>query len=394
MNKKSSVHTSLLLKQYIADDTIGFMNHGAQTVVVVGGGATGTGIAREASERGYKVILIERGELGSGTSGRFHGILHSGARYAVNDPVVAADCYRENQHLRQIIPSAITDTGGMFIALNDKEALHSKTLMRACETAGIPIEEVSPKEALRLEPQLAPHITAAFLVPDGFIDGAELMRLNKEAAMSAPYPARFLTGHAVVNFQIHANRINAVSVQNIASGAIEHILCDQVINAAGVWAGRVAKLASADIQMIFDKGSMIVFKDQFSSRVINRCRPENDGDLLVPHAGHSIIGTTARITADPDDNVPTQEEVDVLLDEGAAMIPSMRTAEAVRIYAGVRPLINDHATSGSSRSISRSFQVIDHSSEGIINFISVVGGKVTLFRQMAEAAIDALALKK
>lgn len=70
-------------------------------IVIIGGGATGTGIAREAAQRGYAVTLVERGQLGQGTSGRFHGILHSGARYA------------ENQ-LRRLKPSAITDTGGMF----------------------------------------------------------------------------------------------------------------------------------------------------------------------------------------------------------------------------------------------------------------------------------------
>lgn len=369
------------------------MQQDAQTVVIIGGGATGTGIAREAAERGYKVILIERGKLGSGTSGRFHGILHSGARYAVNDPLVAADCYQENQRLRQMISSAITDSGGMFVALNSEEAQHAKTLLRACRVAGIPTTEITVSEALRLEPQLTPDLTAAFLVPDGFVDGAELMRLNKAAALSAPFPARFLTGHTVVGFKIDASRISAVSVQDLSSGKIEHLACDQVINAAGVWAGQIAKLALVDLDMVFDKGSMIVFKDQFSQRVINRCRPEDDGDLLVPHAGQSIMGTTARVITDPDDNRPTQEEIDVLISEGSAMIPAIQSARAVRIYAGVRPLLNDHAIAKNTRSISRSFRVIDHSHEGVANFTSVVGGKITLFRLMAQATVDALVLK-
>lgn len=364
-------------------------------LVIIGGGATGTGIAREAAERGYEVVLVERGDLGEGTSGHFHGILHSGARYAVNDPIVAADCYKENQLLRQLVPSAITDTGGMFVALNAAEAEHAVILMEACRTAGIPVIELTPEQALLAEPQLSADVTAAFTVPDGFIDGVELMRLNQRAAMLAPTPAVFLTSHDVTGFQIDNGAIIGVSVMDINSNEEELIECDYVINAAGVWAGQVTHLADVQLDMVFDKGTMIVFEDQFSSAVLNRCRPENDGDLLVPHAGQSIMGTTARVITDPDDCVPTQEEVDALLVEGSAMIPAMQSAQAVRIFAGVRPLLNDQHIGGTqtTRAISRSFRIVDHTGDGVNNFMSVVGGKVTLYRQMAQAAVDALVAK-
>jgi glycerol-3-phosphate dehydrogenase len=359
-------------------------------IVVIGGGATGVGIARAAAEQGIEVVVVERGDIGSGTSGRFHGMLHSGARYAVNDPLVAAECYQENQRLRTLVPEAITDTGGLFVALTDAEVTHADILQQACTVAGIPFTELTPQEALQQEPNLNPAIRRAFTMPDGFIDGVALLQSNRAAAEQAAVPARFITNHHVVQFTQTAGRIAGVIVRQNDTQNTQEIDCDYVINAAGVWAAEVADLAGAHIDMVFDKGTMITFKNQFTQRVINRCRPEDDGDLLVPHDGVSIMGTTSRVIADPDDCQPTQEEVDVLLREGAELVPALADAEALRVYAGVRPLHTKGVLHADSRAVSRSFTVLDHANQGVYNMLSVVGGKVTLYRLMAEATMTAL----
>ena len=80
-------------------------------VLVIGGGATGAGVAWDAALRGLDVVLVERGDLATGTSGRFHGLLHSGGRYAVKDPDAADECARENIILRRIAADPIEDTG-------------------------------------------------------------------------------------------------------------------------------------------------------------------------------------------------------------------------------------------------------------------------------------------
>lgn len=354
-------------------------------LVVIGGGATGTGIARLAAEQGIATVLVERGAMGSGTSGRFHGMLHSGARYALNDPAVAADCYQQNQLLRQLMPGAISDTGGMFVALDESEAAHAQKIMAACRTVGIPCQEITRAEALQREPQLNPALQRAFTVPDAFIDGEQLLRLNYQAAKQAATPARFLPNHQVVAVQRSGATITGVIISKAGSRTTRLLRCDYVINAAGVWAPEVADLAGVHIPMVFDKGSMIIFNGQLTTAVINRCRPEADGDLLVPHAGQSIMGTTSRVITDPDDCYPTQEEADVLVREGARMVPAVAHTSAYKIYAGVRPLQPDHGQSG--RQVSRSFAILDHDLD---NFISVIGGKVTLHRHMAEAALQKL----
>ena len=85
-----------------------------RSVVVIGGGATGTGTARDLAMRGFDVTLVERGNLTDGTTGRTHGHLHSGGRYAVSDQESAIDCMQENRVLHEIAGHCIEDTGGLF----------------------------------------------------------------------------------------------------------------------------------------------------------------------------------------------------------------------------------------------------------------------------------------
>ena len=386
-----------------------------QTVVVVGGGATGAGIARDAALRGFQVIVVERSELASGTTGHFHGILHSGARYAVLDPATAAECYAENQILRQIAPSAITDTGGLFLAMNAAEATYADGLMAACTAAGIPVAEISVAAVLKQEPHIASTLKRAFTVPDAFVAGLSLVKLNQQSALRAAIPATFLTRHSVISMQRQGDAIRSVQVRDEQNGTVTDIACDYVINAAGVWAGAVTDMAKVKLAMVYDKGTMMAYEGKYSSAVLNRCRAQDDGDLLVPTTPlndggevYSVLGTTARVIPSLDDCQPTQEEVDKLLREGAEMVPSLRTAHVIQIYAGIRPLQNPQksqnilsdrqAPSGllvqnNTRGISRSFHVIDHSSDGVSNFISVVGGKVTIYRLMAEKTVDLLCQK-
>lgn len=365
-------------------------------VVIIGGGITGAGIARDASLRGFKVTLVEQDKLGSGTTGRFHGILHSGARYAVNDSETAADCYRENQILRRIAPSAITDTGGIFLALTPEEATYADTIMQACEDAGIPVIEISRDEAARREPNATPEVLRAFTVPDAYVDGKALIELNMRSSTEADEPATLLTGHTVTELRREGDSIKAVVVHDEQADTTKEIACDYVVNACGVWAGAVANMASLELPMVYDKGTMIVFKLRLNNTVLNRCRPEDDGDLLVPHGDHSIMGTTARPVSDPNDNQPTQEEIDLLIREGTAMVPAIRNTAITSVFAGVRPLFDSgllQTPGTTTRSLSRSFHVIDHESDGVSNFISVIGGKVTIYRLMAEAAVDKLCEK-
>src|SRR6476469_5340974 len=133
-------------------------------VLVIGGGATGAGVAWDAALRGYDVILVDRADRGEGTSGRFHGLLHSGGRYVVKDPVAARECVVENPIVRRIAADCVEDTGGLFVSTPWDDPAYGDDFLRGCQETGLPVEEIPVAEALRQEPRLEPRITRAFAV--------------------------------------------------------------------------------------------------------------------------------------------------------------------------------------------------------------------------------------
>ncbi len=128
------------------------------TVVVIGGGATGMGTLRDLAMRGVPAILLEQGGLAHGTSSRFHGLLHSGARYAVNDPTSAKECIEENMILRRIGKGCVEETEGFFVLTKEDDPNYVEPWLEGCKNAGISAKEISVMEALELEPNLAKDI--------------------------------------------------------------------------------------------------------------------------------------------------------------------------------------------------------------------------------------------
>src|SRR3954453_8730440 len=139
-------------------------------VLVIGGGATGAGVAWDAALRGFEVVLVDRGDLAEGTSGRFHGLLHSGGRYVVKDSVAAEEWVAGNGILRRGIPDCIEDTGGLFVTTPDDDPAYGERFLEGCRATGLPAEEIPVAEALKLEPRVNPAIKRAFTVPDASID--------------------------------------------------------------------------------------------------------------------------------------------------------------------------------------------------------------------------------
>src|SRR3972149_3867994 len=176
-------------------------------ILVVGGGATGTGTIRDLAMRGYKAILVEKRDFSHGTTGRYHGLLHSGGRYVVKDPLAARECNEENQILRRIMPDCIEDTGGFFTLTPQDDPAYAEAFILGCRQAGIPCEEISISNMLRAEPLLDPHIMRCFRVPDASADSFLAADLNAESAR--PYGAVILRYHAVERLLTpHARRFD------------------------------------------------------------------------------------------------------------------------------------------------------------------------------------------
>jgi glycerol-3-phosphate dehydrogenase len=364
-------------------------------VVVVGGGVTGMAVLRDLALRGVRAVLVERFDLGTGTSGRWHGLLHSGARYAVRDQESARECIEENTVLRRIAPHTIEDIGGLFVLLPGDDEGYAGQFVEGCRASGISTEELTAAEARRREPLLVPGVKLAFAVPDGGIDSWALLR-----SMAADAEARgcqVLVRHPMVGVERDGDRITAVRVHDRVAGEDRLIGCQWVVNAAGAWAGEVGRMAGVPIRMIAGKGVMVVMASRYVRGVVNACRKPADGDIIVPQHEVAILGTTSVQVDSPDDIAVAPADVDRMVDMCAQMVPSIAAGRVLRAFAGSRPLYQPESADGGSgggdtREVSRTFTVLDHASrDGLANMLSIVGGKLTTCRQMAEALVDRLA---
>ena len=364
-------------------------------VLVIGGGATGAGVLRDLARRGLRGLLVERGDPGSGTSGRYHGLLHSGARYVVSDPLAARECAVENEILRRIAPRTIEDTRGWYVQAPGDPDAYTAGFAAACAAAGVPCEERPVGEVLAHEPALDPDLQRAFAVRDAALEPWELIEANLADAIAHGAEVRRYT--SVVAVERAGRRILSVTLADERSGSTGRVVPRLVVSAAGAWAGRVAALAGVRLQILPGRGTMLVFAERLSDAVINRCHPPGDGDLMVPVHTVSILGTTDVQVSDPDDTTVERAEVAALLDEGERLFPALRERRLLRAYAGVRPLYeppaeDDGAGDGASpggRMIRRSHVVIDHAArDGVDDLVSIVGGKLTTYRLMAEQTVD------
>jgi glycerol-3-phosphate dehydrogenase len=344
--------------------------------------------------RGIKALLFERDNLASGTTGNFHGLLHSGGRYAVKDPDAAVECIQENLVLRRIAPDAIEDTGGFFVVLDDTDEAYLPKFLEGCAKAGIPTEVLSGAEALRLEPKLSPRVRQAVTVPDGSVDGYTLCAGN--VASAKEYGCRAYIMTPVIKLLREGDRIVGIHAKDAKCGDEYTVHAQYVVNAAGVWAGHVAALAGIKLDMAPNKGTMVVLDERPVKRVINRCRKPGDGDIIVPVGTTVVLGTTSVDIPDPDSYRIEEWEVNKILDEGIEMVPVIEDLRMQRTYAGVRPLYEPPSQAGgeAGREISRGFYVLDHEKmNGVGGLVSIVGGKLTSHRMMAEKTVDAVCAK-
>ncbi len=358
-------------------------------ILVLGGGAPGLGAAWDAALRGFKTLLVEKGDLAHGTSGRYHGLLHSGGRYVIRDPQSARECAAENALLRRLIPSAIEDTGGLFVATPADPPDYADQFAAACKTCGVPAAEIAPAEALKREPLLNPNIARAFRVEDAACDSFDALHLLARGLRAAG--GDILLRHRVTEILKSGDRVVGVAGENLATGERLTIHADLILNCAGAWAGKIAALAGCEIKVTSGKGVMIAMNSRLANTVINRLKPPADGDILVPVGTVSVIGTTDTAVPDPDKYAIEDWEIDLLMSEGEQLIPNFRQFRALRAWAGVRPLFEEQREKEKeSRQMSRAHALLDHETrDGVAGMLSMVGGKFTTFRLMAELIVDA-----
>ncbi|HTX09165.1 MAG TPA: FAD-dependent oxidoreductase [Solirubrobacteraceae bacterium] len=360
-------------------------------VLIVGGGATGAGLAHDLALRGLRVTLVERGELTSGTTGRHHGLLHSGARYAVGDREAGIECIRESTILKRIAPGSFECNDGLFVAACEEDLEYLDPLLEGCTGAGIPVEQLTPRDALRLEPNLNPELMAAVRVPDATVDP---MRLVLRFCASARHNGADIRPYMEVTELLgQGGLVSGAAVRDRVTGQTGKIHADLVVNASGPWSGQVAAMAGTSVPMTPSPGVLLALKGRFCNMVINRMHKSGDGDIVVPQRGLSIVGTSSWVIEDPDDLTVPEDHVERMYTEGSKLIPALRHAARRAAWSAARPLVGS-AGAGSGRELSRTFQTFDHRDrDGVDGFVTITGGKSTTLRGMAELCADVVCRK-
>jgi glycerol-3-phosphate dehydrogenase len=363
----------------------------APQVVIIGGGGTGGALAHDLALRGLRVVLVERHGLTSGTTGRHHGMLHSGARYAVNDPESADECIRENRILRRIAPGSFEENDGLVVALDDQDMAFRDVFLPACEASGIPVRWLEPAAALRLEPNLNPELRGAAQVPDGTMDAMRLPLRFFATALANGADIRPFT--EVTGLNGSAGCITGVRVVDRMTGRSYAIGADIVVNAAGPWGGQIGQMAGVDVPVRPSPGVLVAMRGRHANMVVSHLHKSSDGDIVVPQRGLSVIGTSSWLAEDPDDLDVPEDHVQRMLAEGARLLPVLGRAEMRAAWSAARPLVGDRGAS-SGRELSRTFKCFDHAEdEGVEGFVTISGGKGTTLRGMAELAADVVCRK-
>ena len=258
-----------------------------------------------------------------------------------------------------------------------------------CRNAGIPVQELSVASALRQEPMLNPRVERAFQVPDGVCHSIALGSALVTAAREKG--ARILPFHRVDAFVRREERIEGVRVIDATSGEAKEIRSRFIVNAAGPWAGHVAALAGIPLSLDLSRGALVAYKGRLVRSAVQRLRLPDDADAILPRGQVSIAGTTEVPTTDPSDRRVESWEPRLIGERVALLVPGISGAPVAHSWSAVRPLYDPGGRSRGAdpRLWSRNFTVIHHADvDGGAGMATVVGGKLSTFRLMAEKTAD------
>ncbi len=354
------------------------------SAIIIGAGFTGCALAHDLALRGFAVTVFERGEISSGTSGRTHGLLHSGGRYCVNDPEAGVECIQENIILRKIARQCIEFNGGLFVAITEEDQAYAAVFTAGAQACGIPVEELTPAQALEMEPHLNHALLSAYTVPDGAFDPLRLALAF--AATAKRNGASFFAYHQVKSLIMDGQgKVSGVRVWQRTGNREFEARADIVINATGAWAGEIADMAHAAVPVIPTPGIMVAYDQRLTQRVINRLAPPGDGDILVPQRRMVLIGTTSYVVENPDYLPNEPDQIQAMFKAACELVPAVASTHQRGVWTSARPLIG---SSVEARSLSRTFKCYDHAENGIPGLVTITGGKATTCRAMAESTAD------
>jgi glycerol-3-phosphate dehydrogenase len=401
------------LGSFERNDNIAQLGVGTYDLLVIGGGITGAGVALDAAARGLRTALVERDDFASGTSSKSSKLVHGGLRYLQNGDVrLVYEALHERQrllrnapHLVKVLPFLIpvfTGRGGI-IPEQVARALGSAMWMYDL-TGGLRIgkrhRRLKRDAALKHMPTLAERLAWAYLYYDAQADDARLtLTIARTAALD--FGATVVNHAAVTGLRKQGERVTGALVDVGDAGGPIEVRARAVVNAAGVWADDVRALDEGVHPDTIRpaKGIHITVPWERVRNDIAAVVPvpgDRRSVFVVPWPGHdgtvggpgsvTYVGTTdTDYDGDVDDPQCTPDDVGYLLRAlNHSLTEPVDESDVIGTWAGLRPLVSD-ARSGRTADISRRHRVL--TSEGGV--VTVIGGKLTTYREMAEDAVEA-----
>jgi len=362
-------------------------------VVVVGGGVTGAGVARDLSLRGLSVLLLEKGDWGAGTSGASSWMIHGGLRYLEFDWDTTRLSNLDSGHIVTIARNFVTRIVFIVPVLpGDKNNIEEvETALEVYDRYqplkhSHPHRRLTPDEAHQVEPGLAPDIVGAMTVEEWGVDPHRLVYANVQDAVA--HGAKAMNHTRVIELIKDAGKVIGVRFR-APDGEISEARARVVVNASGPWSPELGAMAGVSIHLRPAKGIHIVYPHRISNFSITAESVDGRDLLMVAHAGFTLLGTTDDdFYGDLDSVDVLEDEVDYLLQGFERVFPTIRQYRPVRTTTGVRPTLFKWRRHEDE--LSRRYEVIDHAAEGADGFITIAGGKLSMYRLMAEETSDAV----
>jgi glycerol-3-phosphate dehydrogenase len=367
-------------------------------ILVIGGGATGAGVALDAASRGYSVLLLEREDFGKGTSGRSTKLIHGGVRYLKQGNLaLVMEALKEREILLRNAPHLVHQLPFLIPSYTFWE--------RPFYGAGLKLYDLlagrsgfskskllSRTQALERQPAIRQEdLRGGVLYYDGQFDDARLLMTIVTTA--ADHGAVVLNRAGVVEIsKNNAGFVNGAIALDSETG--ERLRCEArvVVNATGIFSDEVRRLAAPDAPAMIapSQGIHLVFDNSFLNGGAAVMVPHTrDGRLMfaIPWHDHTLIGTTDTPIAAPCyEPRPQEQEIEFLLATAARYLrKAPRRADVLSSFAGVRPLVRSSgATTRATSRLSRDHSISIDSS----GLLTIAGGKWTTYRRMAEDAVD------
>ena len=362
-------------------------------VLVVGGGINGAGIARDAAGRGLCVVLCEKDDLAGHTSSASSKLIHGGLRYLehyefglVRKSLIEREVLlRSAPHIMWPLRFVMPHDRGQRPAWMIRAGLYLYDSLARREF--LPGSEAVSLRCHQAGRGLKPEFTRGFVYSDGWVDDARLVVLN--AIDARERGARILTRTACTSLERGAQHWHATLAH--ADGATSQVKARSLVNAAGPWAGSFLHTATgvtARQSLRLIKGSHIVVPRLFEHPYAYIFQhPDGRIVFAIPYErDFTLIGTTdLDFKGDPDQVAISADEIDYLCKlSNRYFAQPISPADVVWSYSGVRPILQDEATSASAAT--RDFR-LEHDTAGA-PLLTVFGGKITTFRKLAEQALD------